>query len=168
MSFERRQLLQMFSFAVGSRLIRTGNKLTEAAQDASKPASAATSANAVAAEKVTGIGGFFFRAKDPKGLGQWYLQNLGIALTPTKEDSPVWKQEAGVTIFSPFPETTKYFGSPEKMWMLNFRVKDLDKMVAQLRASGSEVKVDPETYPNGRFAHLHDPEGNPLELWEPK
>jgi predicted enzyme related to lactoylglutathione lyase len=117
-------------------------------------------------EKVAGIGGLFFRAHDPKALGRWYLQHLGIALTPTSLDSPVWQQEAGPTVFSPFPETTKYFGDPQKVWMVNFRVHDLDKMVAQLRTAGIEVK-DPESYPNGRFARLHDPEGNPIELWQP-
>ena len=118
-------------------------------------------------EKVTGIGGLFFRAHDPKALGNWYLQHLGIALEPTSEGGPVWQQEAGPTVFSPFPETTKYFGDPQKVWMVNFRVHDLDKMVAQLRTAGIEVK-DPESYPNiGRFARLHDPEGNPIELWQP-
>ena len=118
-------------------------------------------------EKVAGIGGLFFRARDPKALGNWYLQHLGITLTPTSEGAPVWQQEAGPTLFNPFPETTKYFGDPNKVWMVNFRVHDLDKMVAQLRTAGIEVK-DPESYPNvGRFARLHDPEGNPLELWQP-
>jgi glyoxylase I family protein len=118
-------------------------------------------------EKVAGIGGLFFRARDPKALGNWYQEHLGIALTPTSEGGTVWQQEAGPTAFSPFPETTKYFGDPNKVWMVNFRVHDLDKMVAQLRAAGIEVK-DPESYPNiGRFTRLHDPEGNPIELWQP-
>jgi len=118
-------------------------------------------------EKVAGIGGLFFRAHDPKALGQWYQGHLGISLTPTSEGAPVWQQEAGPTVFSPFPETSKYFGDPQKVWMVNFRVHDLDKMVAQLRAAGIEVK-DPESYANvGRFARLHDPEGNPIELWQP-
>jgi len=118
-------------------------------------------------EKVAGIGGLFFRAHDPDALGRWYLEHLGIALTPTANDSPVWQQEAGPTVFSPFPETTRYFGDPSKMWMVNFRVHDLDKMAAQLRAAGIEVKIDPQSYPNGRFARLRDPEGNPIELWQP-
>jgi glyoxylase I family protein len=118
-------------------------------------------------EKVAGIGGFFFRAHDPKALGNWYQQHLGIALTPTSEGGTVWQQEAGPTAFTPFPQTTKYLGDPDKVWMVNFRVHDLDKMVAQLRAAGIEVK-DPESYPNiGRFTRLHDPEGNPIELWQP-
>ena len=118
-------------------------------------------------EKVAGIGGFFFRAQDPEALGNWYLQHFGIALTPTAQNSPVWQQEAGPTVFSPFPEDTKYFGNPQKMWMINFRVHDLEKMVGQLRAAGVDVKTYPQSDPNGRFAHLHDPEGNPIELWQP-
>ena len=118
-------------------------------------------------EKVAGIGGLFFRAHDPKALGKWYEQHLGISLTPTSEGGTVWRQEAGPTSFTPFPETTKYFGDPAKGWMINFRVHDMDKMVAQLRAAGIEVK-DPESYANiGRFTRLHDPEGNPIELWQP-
>ena len=118
-------------------------------------------------EKVTGIGGLFFRAHDPTALGPWYQQHLGVSLTPSSYEEPVWQQEAGPTVFSPFPETSDYFGDPHKAWMVNFRVRDLDKMVAQLRAAGIEVK-DPESYPNvGRFTRLHDPEGNPIELWQP-
>ena len=119
-------------------------------------------------EHVTGIGGFFFRAKDPKGLADWYHDKLGVALIPTDYDHTPWTQEAGPTAFAPFEQDSKYFGDPAKNWMLNFRVRDLDAMVAQLRAAGVEAKVDPEKYPNGRFARLHDPEGNPIELWEPK
>jgi glyoxylase I family protein len=118
-------------------------------------------------EKVAGIGGLFFRAHDPKALGDWYQKHLGIVLTPTSEGGTVWQQEAGPTAFTPFPETTKYFGNPQQVWMVNFRVHDLEKMVAQLRTAGIEVK-DPESYLNiGRFARLHDPEGNPIELWQP-
>ena len=67
----------------------------------------------------------------------------------------------------PFTDSTNYFPR-DHQWMLNFRVRDLDAMVRQLEASGTAVKVDPQTYPNGRFAHLADPEGNPIELWEPQ
>jgi len=118
-------------------------------------------------EKVTGIGGLFFRAHDPKALGLWYQQHLGISLMPTGLHDSVWQQEAGPTVFAPFKETTGYFGDPAKLWMVNFRVRDLDKMAAQLQAAGIEIKVDPDAYPNGRFARLHDPEGNPIELWQP-
>jgi len=117
-------------------------------------------------EKVLGIGGLFFRAKDPKTLGLWYQQHLGISLTPSSEGGSVWEQEAGPTVFAPFPETTKYFGDAQKVWMVNFRVRDLDKMAAQLEAAGIAVKIYPQD-PTGRFARLHDPEGNPIELWQP-
>src|SRR5690348_2021252 len=118
-------------------------------------------------EKVTGIGGLFFRARDPAALGRWYRDHLGIALTPENYDEPPWHQQAGPTVFAAFPQSTEYFGRPEQEWMLNFRVNDLDRMIAQLESAGIAVKLDPQTYPNGRFARLHDPEGNPIELWEP-
>jgi predicted enzyme related to lactoylglutathione lyase len=118
--------------------------------------------------QVTGIGGFFFRARDAAVLGQWYKEHLGIDLTPGDYDVKPWSQEAGPTVFAPFPQDSDYFGRAEQQWMINFRVLDLDAMVEQLRASKIEVTVDPEIYPNGRFARLHDPEGNPIELWQPK
>jgi uncharacterized protein (TIGR02246 family) len=114
----------------------------------------------------TGIGGFFFRAHDPKALTLWYQTQLGVLPVPSNYGESPWRQEAGPTAFAPFPETTKMFGAG-KDWMLNFRVRDLDGLVARLRKAGIAVKVDPTTYPNGRFADLHDPEGNPVQLWEP-
>ena len=111
-------------------------------------------------ERVLGIGGLFFRSRDPKKLAEWHQLNLGI-------DHRVWQQAAGPTAFTPFAMDTDYFGSKQQAWMVNFRVRSLDAMVAQLQKSNIEVKVDPEKYPYGRFARLHDPEGNPIELWEP-
>jgi glyoxylase I family protein len=111
-------------------------------------------------ERVLGIGGLFFRSRDPKKLTQWYQVHLGI-------DQPSWQQAAGPTAFNPFPMDTGYFGPKQQGWMVNFRVRSLDAMVTQLQKSNIEVKVDPEKYPYGRFARLHDPEGNPIELWEP-
>jgi len=175
MSLQRRQLLQVLSYAFGSSFILPQNEFAMAAQNPAQPANPAPAAKAAAKdesggtamEKVAGIGGLFFRAHDPKALGNWYREHLGIGLTPTSGGEPVWEQEAGKTIFTPFPEATKYFGDPNKVWMVNFRVHDLDKMVAQLRTAGIEVS-DPQSYPNvGRFARLHDPEGNPIELWQP-
>jgi glyoxylase I family protein len=118
-------------------------------------------------EHVQGIGGFFFRSHEPKMLTEWYREHLGIGMTPKDYHQEVWQQTAGPTAFQPFPQTTKYFGSPEHSWMLNFRVAKLDAMVAQLRAANIAVEVDTQTYPNGRFAQLQDPEGNPIQLWEP-
>lgn len=119
-------------------------------------------------EKVLGFGGFFFRSDDPAALAKWYEVHLGIDPVPSDYDTACWKQEAGDTVFAPFEKITEYFGNREKQFMLNFRVRDLDWMIAQLQASGIDVRMDPESpYPNGRFAWLNDPEGNPIELWEP-
>jgi glyoxylase I family protein len=118
-------------------------------------------------EKVTGIGGIFFRSKDHKALAEWYEKHLGVNQTPTSAEGEPWRQEAGATVFGPFKEDTDYFDK-SKQWMINFRVRDIDAMVAQLRRAAIEVK-DPEAYPGiGRFARLHDPEANAIELWEPE
>ena len=114
--------------------------------------------------KVTGIGGFFFRARDPKTLAAWYEMHLGI------DDiaKSVWSQQAGHTVFSPFSEDTDYFGRREQQWLINFRVDDLDAMMAALEAAGIAVETRAEWDSEvGRFCRIHDPEGNPVELWEP-
>ncbi len=116
---------------------------------------------------VSGIGGVFFRAEDPAALSAWYEEHFGIDRTPQSYAVEPWRQEAGYTVFAPFAATTDYFGDPEQQWMINLRVRDMDALVARLRAADIDVTVDPETYPNGRFARLSDPEGNPIELWEP-
>jgi glyoxylase I family protein len=173
MSFQRRQVLKSLSYAFGFRFILPRGEFAMAAQNSAQsatpalPASTAATHELAGMEKVRGIGGFFFRAKDPKALALWYQQNLGILTTPTSEGETAWQQDAGSTAFTPFPETSKYFGDAQKVWMLNFRVRNLDKMAGQLQAAGIEVKVDPQSYPYGRFARLHDPEGNPIELWQP-
>lgn len=118
-------------------------------------------------EKVLGIGGLFFRARDPGTLMGWYSEYLGVAPPPADYDAHPWRQQEGPTVFAPFDADTDYFGRQEQRWMINFRVRDLDALVAQLRAAGIAVEPDPNSYPNGRFARLHDPEGNPIELWEP-
>lgn len=118
-------------------------------------------------EKVLGIGGFFFRSQNPAALAQWYEQHLGVNPIPTSGEDSEWRQQEGPTAFAPFPADSKYFGDAEKCWMLNFRVRDIDAMVAQLQAVGIEVVLVPDTEPFGRFARLKDPEGNPIELWQP-
>ena len=119
-------------------------------------------------ERVTGIGGLFFRSKDPAALAQWYDKHLGIDLVPADYNQKPWTQEAGPTVFAPFPLESEYFGNASKNWMINFRVRDLNAMVEQLRTAKIDVTIDAEIYPNGRFARLYDQEGNPIELWEPK
>lgn len=118
-------------------------------------------------ERVLGVGGFFFRAREPEALARWYADNLGVAPAPQSYDAEPWRTESGVTIFAPFDQASPHFGDSEKLWMINFRVRDLDAIAAQLRRSGQEVEIDPQTYPNGRFARLRDPEDNPIQLWEP-
>jgi predicted enzyme related to lactoylglutathione lyase len=122
---------------------------------------------------VQGIGGIFFRANDPEALNSWYREHLGIVAgcSAEGEDSPdgwFWKAEGGPTVFAPFKATTDYFAA-DKQWMINLRVTDLDSLLEQLNASGIAIETrdewdDPQT---GRFARIHDPEGNAIELWEP-
>lgn len=121
----------------------------------------------VTKQKVLGIGGLFFRAENPQALAKWYEQHLGISLTPTSYQEEPWQQEAGPTVFAPFKQDTTYFGDSDQGWMVNFRVADLNAMVAQLQGAGIKVG-EIETYPNGDFARLEDPEGNPIQLWQPK
>lgn len=118
-------------------------------------------------EKVTGIGGLFFRSKNPGQLAKWYEEHLGVSQVPASYEEQPWQQEAGATVFAPFAQDSDYFGQDSKVWMINFRVSDLDAMVQQLRKAGIAVEIDTQQYPNGRFARLYDPEGNPIQLWEP-
>ncbi len=110
--------------------------------------------------KALGIGGVFFRARDTKALAAWYETHLGIP--------GFWQQEAGFTVFSPFKADTDYFPA-DKQWMINVRVDDLDALIAQLTAAGIaiETRAEWDTAETGRFARIHDPEGNPIELWQP-
>ncbi|MEM1430419.1 MAG: VOC family protein [Pseudomonadota bacterium] len=117
------------------------------------------------APQVTGIGGLFFRAQDPAALSAWYAEHLGVGGDP---DGTPWRQDAGHTVFAPFKADTEYFPA-DRAFMLNFRVDDLDALIARLDAAGIVVRTEPEwdTQGVGRFARIHDPEGNPIELWEP-
>jgi glyoxylase I family protein len=114
--------------------------------------------------KILGIGGVFFRAANAADLAAWYQEHLGI----DDLHKSLWHQEAGTTIFGPFSANSDYFGRAEQQWMINFRVDDLDGFIANLTASGITVETRPEWDSEvGRFARIHDPEGNPIELWEP-
>lgn len=116
--------------------------------------------------KATGIGGVFFRAKDPGALAEWYRAHLGIDIAPTDMTSPPWKTEAGVTVFAPFPSDTDYFPQG-RQFMINFRVDDIQELVGQLNEADIEVRNDRTMQGLGRFVHITDPEGNAVELWEP-
>lgn len=110
--------------------------------------------------RATGIGGFFFRADDPDTLRDWYSRHLGIK-------GPPWMQEAGPTVFEPFARNSDYFPDSHTA-MINLRVDDLSALIAQLHDAGIAVETRAEWDSEiGRFARIHDPEGNPIELWEP-
>jgi glyoxylase I family protein len=116
--------------------------------------------------RAVGVGGVFLKAKDPQALSAWYATHLGI---PSQEggslafDGP---ESAGMTVFAHFPEDTSYFGDGRQQAMVNFRVDDLDRLLAQLASSGVRIDPNREDYPYGRFAWIWDPEGNRVELWQ--
>ncbi len=122
-------------------------------------------------KKVTGIGGIFFKCKDPKKMREWYKTHLGLQ---TNAYGAVfeWRQGAdttqkGFTQWSPFAETTKYFAPSTKDFMINYRVEDIAALVADLKLQGVTVTDSIETYDYGKFVHILDMEGNKIELWEP-
>ena len=117
-------------------------------------------------QKVTGIGGVFFRARDPAALAAWYDRHLGVSPAPTDMETPPWMTEGGVTVFAPFAADTEYFPAAQQV-MINFRVADMDAMLSQLHAAGIATFNETTMDGIGRFAHLTDPEGNAIELWEP-
>lgn len=110
--------------------------------------------------KATGIGGVFFRASDTAALAAWYETHLGVP--------GFWQQDAGMTVFAPFKADTDYFPA-DRQWMINFRVDDLDALIASLKAAGIavETRAEWDTPETGRFARIADPEGNQIELWQP-
>jgi predicted enzyme related to lactoylglutathione lyase len=115
-------------------------------------------------ERVLGIGGYFMRAADPAALSAWYRDCLGL----DADENGLWSQGAGPTVFAPFESETDYFGSRAQQTMLNFRVRDLDAMLAQLRAKGADVAAETQDMDGiGRFGWVTDPEGNRIELWQP-
>lgn len=128
-------------------------------------------------ERVTGIGGIFFKARDADALKDWYREHLGmepsadgaadggVAFQWREADTP---ERQGFTVWAPFRDDTQYFAPSEAPFMINYRVRDLDRMLDQLRAAGVAVDERIDEHANGRFAWAMDPEGNRFELWEPK
>ncbi len=115
-------------------------------------------------ERVVGIGGYFMRAADPAALGAWYRECLGL----DADENGLWRQEPGPTVFATFESGTDYFGARAQQVMLNFRVRDLDAMLAQLRAKGADVAGETQEMEGvGRFGWVTDPEGNRVELGSP-
>jgi glyoxylase I family protein len=113
--------------------------------------------------QVVGIGGVFFRARDPEGLRQWYAEHLGIDVND--DGSALF--EGGQTVWSLFREDTDYFGPSGQQGMVNYRVDDLDAVRERLRSAGASVDERTEEYDFGRFGWASDPEGNRFELWQP-
>ena len=115
-------------------------------------------------ERVLGIGGYFMRGADPEALSAWYHDCLGL----DADANGLWRQGSGPTVFATFESDTEYFGSREQQTMLNFRVRDLDMMLAQLRLKGADVAGETQDMEGvGRFGWVTDPEGNRIELWQP-
>ncbi|HYF92237.1 MAG TPA: VOC family protein [Symbiobacteriaceae bacterium] len=123
-------------------------------------------------KRVTGIGGVFFKSKDPKRLGEWYRTHLGLHVEEwggvvfhwASPDNP---SGIGTTIWSPFDENTAYFSPSQASFMINFRVEDLHALLALLRHEGCEVDDKVEESEYGKFGWVMDPEGNRVELWQP-
>lgn len=122
-------------------------------------------------KRATGIGGVFFKSKDPKALGEWYREHLGMQVEDWGGVAFRWSDDPssgnGTTVWSPFKQDTRHFEPSGAPFMINFRVADLHALLAALRAEGCDVldKVEESEY--GKFGYVVDPEGNKLELWEP-
>ena len=120
-------------------------------------------------ERVLGIGGVFFKARDPQALAAWYRQYLGVPVEEGQTHALLTSAAAGeMAVWSAFPADTGYFGPGPAPFMVNYRVRNLDAMLAQLRAAGAQVEDRIEDHDYGRFGWAVDPEGNRFELWQPK
>lgn len=122
-------------------------------------------------QKVTGLGGVFFKSKDPKMMNTWYREHLGLNTT---EYGTVfeWRhaedpKKTGSTVWNAFKDTTSYFAPSGKDFMFNFRVADLEGLLKDLQAAGIQQVGELQVFDYGKFAHIMDPEGNKIELWEP-
>ena len=122
-------------------------------------------------KRVTGIGGIFFKCKNPEQMKGWYNKHLGLVKDEygsvfefRKSDEP---EKKGYTVWSPFPNSTDYFQPSEKDFMINYRVENLEELVKALKTEGVEILDEIEAYDYGKFVHISDPEGNKIELWEP-
>lgn len=118
-------------------------------------------------ERVLGLGGLFFKARDPQGLAAWYREHLGVPLDEEQTYALLTAEAGDQTVWSTFPVDTVYFAPSEAPFMVNYRVRDLDAMLAQLRAAGATVDEKVQDEPYGRFGWAMDPEGNRFELWQP-
>ena len=122
-------------------------------------------------QRATGIGGIFFKSRDPKALGAWYRDHLGLDVTDWGGVVFQWGgpgSPPGMTLWSPFAQDTDYMAPSTSSFMINFRVKNLDTLITQLREEGVTIVGEIDRQPYGNFAWIMDPDGNKIELWEPK
>ena len=126
-------------------------------------------------KRITGIGGVFFKAKDPSKLMAWYRKHLGVKPESEASSNSIfqWREKddakrVGYTVWAIFPHDTKYFDPSGSPFMINYRVHDLDRLLGQLKREGVTVDEKREEYEYGKFGWITDPEGNRIELWEPK
>ncbi|HEX2618727.1 MAG TPA: VOC family protein [Phototrophicaceae bacterium] len=122
-------------------------------------------------KRVTGIGGIFFKSKDPQALGKWYAKHLGIGVNEYNMTIFPWRyqddpEHKGETVWAIFDQDSDYFGSADAQLMINYRVEDLEAVIAALRAEGVEIVKDIENSEQGRFAWIRDPDGRRIELWQ--
>ena len=122
--------------------------------------------------KVTGIGGVFFKSReDHQALAAWYQEQLGLPLEPWGGAILKWPddkaEDKGLTVWTVAERDTEWFAPSDAAFMINYRVDDLDELLANLKANGVEILKGPESHENGKFAWIADPEGNKVELWEP-
>jgi predicted enzyme related to lactoylglutathione lyase len=125
-------------------------------------------------KKVTGIGGIFFKCKDPKAVNEWYKTHLGFDTTPygtsfewQQLDAETGETKKGLTQWNPFPDSTKYFDPSTRDFMINYRVENLENLVEELKKANVTIVDKIETYEYGKFVHILDLEGNKIQLWEP-
>lgn len=121
-------------------------------------------------KRVTGIGGIFFKARDPAALATWYRDHLGLEVADWNGAIFNWGgvgSAPGMTLWSPFPADTTYMSPGTASFMINFRVADLDALLVALRGEGCHVSDDTQSSEQGKFGWVIDPEGNKVELWEP-
>lgn len=121
-------------------------------------------------KRVTGIGGIFFKCKDPVKINEWYKTHLGLETSPYGAKFE-WQDltdtsKKGYTLWSPFPDNTKYFEPSEKDFMINYRIEDIEALVEELKKEGVTILDEIATYDYGKFVHILDPEGNKIELFE--
>ena len=122
--------------------------------------------------RVTGLGGVFFKSRDPQTLGAWYRRHLGVEVEEGGWAVFRWRERedpsrAGETVWALFDAGSDYFGRPDQRCMINYRVADLDRVLAELRAEGVSVDERVEATADGRFGWITDPDGNRIELWQP-